>query len=92
MNKQTIINYKANQGILPLFFSDFLNINDPVLVFDKFMEGIDCSKFGIMKNDRNYKRIVRRGIESVNLELYLVAIGQNLYKYYNKKMRLAKAA
>ena len=48
--------------------------------------------FSIMKNDRNYKRIVRRGIESVNLELYLVAIGQNLYKYYNKKMRLAKAA
>ena len=45
-----------------------------------------------MKKDRNYKRIVRRGIESVNLELYLVAIGQNLYKYYNKKMRLAKAA
>ena len=135
MNTKTKVNYKANQGILPLFFSDFLNINDPVLVFDKFMEGIDCSKylknrtirvneeltamqkeviyniesiqgtllrmnrsiqaegtFGIMKNDRNYKRIVRRGIESVNLELYLVAIGQNLYKYYNKKMRLAKAA
>lgn len=45
MNKQTRINYKANQGIFPLFFSDFLNINDSVLVFDKFMEGIDCSKY-----------------------------------------------
>ena len=45
MNTKTKVNYKANQGILPLFFSDFLNINDPVLVFDKFMEGIDCSKY-----------------------------------------------
>lgn len=48
--------------------------------------------FGIMKNDRNYKRIVRRGIDSVRLEIYLVSIGQNLYKYHNKKMRLQKAA
>ena len=48
--------------------------------------------FGIMKNDRNYKRIVRRGINSVRLEIFLVSIGQNLYKYHNKKMRLQKAA
>lgn len=48
--------------------------------------------FGIMKNDRWYKRIVRRGIESVRLELFLVSIGQNLYKYHNKQMRLQKTA
>ena len=48
--------------------------------------------FGIMKNDRNYKRIVRKGIKSVKLELYLVAIGQNLYKYHNKMMRIEKVA
>ena len=48
--------------------------------------------FGIMKNDRNYKRIVRKGIKSVNLELYLVTIGQNLYKYHNKMMRIEKVA
>ena len=48
--------------------------------------------FGIMKNDRWYKRIVRRGLRSVALELYLVSIGHNLYKYYNKKMRLKTAA
>lgn len=48
--------------------------------------------FGIMKNDRWYKRIVRKGIDSVKLEVFLVAIGQNLYKYHNKKMRLSKAA
>lgn len=48
--------------------------------------------FGIMKNYRWYKRIVRKGIESVKLEIFLVAIGQNLYKYQNKKMRISKAA
>lgn len=48
--------------------------------------------FGIMKHDRWYKRIVRKGIKSVKLEVYLVSIGQNLYKYHNKKMRMADAA
>ena len=41
--------------------------------------------FGIIKNDRWYKRIVRRGIKSVLLEVFLVSIGHNLYKYYNKR-------
>lgn len=48
--------------------------------------------FGIMKNDRWYKRIVRRGIESVRMEIFLVSIGHNLYKYHNKQMRLQKVA
>ena len=37
-----------------------------------------------MKNDGWYKRIVRRGIHSVKLEVLLVAIGHNLYKYQKK--------
>ncbi len=41
--------------------------------------------FGIMKNDRWYKRIVRKGIESVRLEIFLVAIGQNLYNIKIRK-------
>lgn len=48
--------------------------------------------FGIIKNDRWYKRIVRRGIESVRMEIFLVSIGHNLYKYHNKQMRQQKAA
>ncbi len=48
--------------------------------------------FGIMKNDRWYKRIVRRGMGSVRLEVLLISIGQNLYKFHNKKMRAATAA
>lgn len=37
---------------------------------------------GILKYDRGYKRIVRRGLESVRLEILLVSIGHNLYKYH----------
>ena len=44
--------------------------------------------FGIMKYDRWYKRIVRRGPDSVRLELFLVSIGHNPYKYHNNRMRL----
>ena len=48
--------------------------------------------FGIMKYDRWYKRTVRRWLESVRLELFLVSIGHNLYKYHNKRMKLREAA
>lgn len=48
--------------------------------------------FGVMKNDRWYKRIVRRGIKSVQMELHLVSIGHNLYKYHNKQIRQLKTA
>ena len=48
--------------------------------------------FGIMKNDRWYKRIVRRGLNSVRLEVFLVSIGQNLYKFHNKQLKKSMAA
>ena len=48
--------------------------------------------FGIMKYDRSYKRIVRRGINSVKLEVFLVSIGHNLYKHYNKSIRVSVSA
>ena len=48
--------------------------------------------FGIMKSNRCYKRIVRKGMKQVRLEIFLVSIGHNLYKYHNKKLRLKKAA
>lgn len=48
--------------------------------------------FGVLKYDRSYKRIVRRGIESVQLELFLVSIGHNLYKYCIKEMKKSAAA
>jgi transposase len=48
--------------------------------------------FGVMKSNRWYKRIVRRGIRSVRLEVFLVSIGQNLYKFHNKQMKKSNAA
>ena len=44
--------------------------------------------FGIIKWDRSYKRLFRRGKENVILELTLISCGYNLYKYHNKKKRL----
>ena len=35
----------AKQGILPICFLDFLDISDPVLVFDELMEEIDLEKY-----------------------------------------------
>lgn len=48
--------------------------------------------FGIIKHNRWYKRIVRKGINSVRLEVMLVSIGHNLYKYQNKQLRNSKIA
>ena len=48
--------------------------------------------FGVIKYDRWYKRTVRRGLDSVRLELFLVSIGHNLYKFHNKQMRRQEAA
>ena len=48
--------------------------------------------FGILKQDRWYRRIVRRGLDAVRLELYLISVGHNLYKFYNKSLRSQSAA
>ena len=45
MKNSTINYFKTKQAILPLFISDYLDICDPVLVFDRFMEGIDLEKY-----------------------------------------------
>ena len=43
--------------------------------------------FGIIKWNRSYKRLFRRGIDNVILELTLISCGYNLYKYNNKLNR-----
>lgn len=48
--------------------------------------------FGVIKWDKSYKRLYRRGEKNVNLELTLISCGYNLYKYHNKKNRLLTAA
>ena len=48
--------------------------------------------YGVIKWDRRYSRVYRRGLESVKLEFLLVSCGFNLYKYYKKKSRTKIAA
>lgn len=48
--------------------------------------------FGIIKWDRSYKRLFRRGEKAVIMEFTLISCGFNLYKYHNKKQRLLKSA
>lgn len=47
---------------------------------------------GILKHDRNHKRIVRGGLAFAKPEPCLVAIGNNLYKCHNKSPRAQAAA
>jgi len=48
--------------------------------------------FGGIKWNRGYKRLRRRGIENVILEVGLISCGFNLHKYHLKKMTAQKAA
>ena len=48
--------------------------------------------FGVIKYNRWYKRLVRRGRFKAALEIFLVSIGFNLHKFYNKQNRLQQAA
>ena len=48
--------------------------------------------FGIIKCDRSYKRLRRKGMENIILELTLISCGYNLYKYHNKIKRIKKCA
>lgn len=45
MNNNTKKYYTAKQGRLPLFFSDCLDICDPVLAFDRIMEEIGIERY-----------------------------------------------
>lgn len=48
--------------------------------------------FGILKWNKSYKRLFRRGEKDVILELTLISCGFNLYKYHNKMQRKETAA
>ena len=48
--------------------------------------------FGSIKWNKGYKRLRRRGIEGVMLELGLISCGFNLYKYHLKKIAMQRAA
>lgn len=45
--------------------------------------------FGILKEDKGYRRMKRKGMNSATTEAYLIAIGFNLKKYYNKTNKIS---
>ncbi len=45
MTNLTIKDFSPTQGIIPVFLTDFLDICDPVGVFDEIMKGIDLEKY-----------------------------------------------
>ena len=48
--------------------------------------------FGILKWDKSYKRLLRRGEKTVIVERTLLSCDFNIYKYPNKKQRKERAA
>lgn len=48
--------------------------------------------YGIIKWNKSYKRLRRKGLDNVALEFTLIASGFNLYKYHNKINRMKKIA
>ena len=61
------------------------SIHGALLLMNRSIEAEGA--FGIIKQDRFYKRIVRKGLDSVKLELFMIAVGFNIYKYHNKTHR-----
>ncbi len=47
---------------------------------------------GIIKWNRSYTRVRRRGLKALNLEIGLICCGFNLHKFHLKKKFLALAA
>lgn len=43
--------------------------------------------FATIKEDGGYRRLSRRGLENANLEFHLVAIGHNLFKYHQERLK-----
>lgn len=45
MKKCTAYHFTTQQGILPMFISEYLDVCDPVFTFDQLLEGIDLRKY-----------------------------------------------
>ena len=48
--------------------------------------------FGDLKQNQGYNRLRRRGESGVKLEIYMIAIGQNIRKYHRRKIENRKKA
>ena len=84
---------RINEG-LTKFHSEVLNnpncVHGALLRMNRSIQSEGT--FGAIKWNKGYKRLRRRGIEGVILELGLISCGFNLYKYHLKKIKMQKAA
>ena len=72
MKTLTTNHSKPKQAVLPIFISDYLDICDPVLVFDRFMEEIDLEKymkFPMFKKEATDKKYRDDPFRTVNFKI-----------------------
>ena len=84
---------RLNQELTAIYQEVLDNLNSTHGALLRMNRSIQAEgTFGIVKQDRQYRRIVRRSLDLVRMELFLVSIGHNLYKYHNKQLKSRKAA
>lgn len=61
------------------------NLNSDLGIQQRVRRSIEAEgAFGIIKQDWDYRRIHRRGIDNVKLEMFLIAIGFNMKKFHQR--------
>lgn len=61
------------------------NLNSDLGIKQRIRRSIEAEgAFGIIKQDWDYRRIHRRGMKDVKLEMFLVAMGFNIKKFHQK--------
>ena len=83
VNKELTVFHKEVIGNINSIIGALLRMNRSIQA-----EGV----FGTIKWNRNYKRLRRKGFDSVMLEFGLICCGFNLHKYHLKKQAVRKAA
>lgn len=103
INKEQII-----LSLILFLLLDYVRVNEELTKFhSEVLSNLNCvhgallrmnrsiqaeGAFGGIKWNKGYKRLRRRGIEGVILELGLISCGFNLYKYHLRKLAAQKAA
>ena len=84
---------RLNQELTQIYEEVLQNLNSIHGALLRMNRSIQAEgTFGIMKQDRDYRRTRRRSLDLVRTELFLVSIGHNLYKYYNNLQKRKAAA
>ncbi len=79
-NKRTIRINEELTAIHQKVISNLESIHGALLRMNRSIQAEGA--FGVLKWDKSYKRLIRRGEKNVNLELTLISCGFKLYKYH----------